>query len=119
MHDASPDHRSGDAGDDEGRDYHDQDFAVVAVVFLSEEDELAVVSFWQSHEHCCCLHLPYLAGWHAYRDRTWQSGLLDLLILFSCWGRRLFLLFLQWRRGQCEDGVDRASFPLFSLLNTR
>jgi hypothetical protein len=47
---------------DEGRDCHDHDFAVVAdaVVFLSEEDELAVVSVCQSHERCCCLHMPYL-----------------------------------------------------------
>jgi hypothetical protein len=92
---------------DEGRDCHDHDFAVVAdaVVFLSEEDELAVVSVWQSHERCCCLHMPYHAlSWHADRDGSWQSGLPDLLLLFSCWRRWLFLLFLRWRRRQCEDG---------------
>jgi hypothetical protein len=59
--DSSRDHGGGDAGGDEGRDCHNHGAAVVA--FLPEEDELAIVSFWQSHEHCCCLHLPYAAGW--------------------------------------------------------
>jgi hypothetical protein len=109
--DSSRDHRRFDAGGNEGRDCHDHALSVVA--FLSEEDELAVVSV--SHERCSCLHLPYLAGWHGDRDPSWQSGL--LLLLF--WRRWLFLLFLRWQQRHCEDGVDRASFLLFSLLNTR
>jgi hypothetical protein len=42
--DAARDHGGGDAGGDEGRDRDNHDFSVVAVVFLAEEEELAVVS---------------------------------------------------------------------------
>jgi hypothetical protein len=53
---------------------HNHGVAVVAV--LPEEDELAVVSVWQSHERCCCLHLPYLAGWYGDRDAFGNPGCL-------------------------------------------
>jgi hypothetical protein len=91
---------------------------VVSVVFLDAEEELpvVVVSLWQSHESCCCLHLPYLTGWQVDRD-----GRMARHEVAGRWLERLrLLLFLLWRwLRRKEDCVDRASFPLFSLLDTR